>query len=283
VTRRPARGAFDRIRLALQYQYDLISEVGRGGMAAVYMARDLRYRDRKVAVKVLRPEYAASVMSSERFLQEIEITATLAHPAILPLLDSGDADGLPFYVMPFVEGETLKSRLDREGRQSLTDSLSVTRDVARALEYAHRRQIVHRDIKPENILIHEGQATVADFGIALALDRSRERKTQEGHSVGTPEFMSPEQFWDTANIDHRSDLYSLGCVLYEMLAGEPPYRGSRDELATQHQTAPIPHIRTIRPDLPDDVDAAICRVLAKSPLDRFDSAPSFMAALSGAS
>src|SRR5512146_1508632 len=275
---RPAYESFERIRLALQYQYDVIQQVGRGGTSLVYLAHDLRYRNRKVAVKVLRPEFAASVMS-ERFLQEIEITAQLAHPAILPLLDSGDADGMPFYVMPFVEGETLKGWIDREGRLSLTDSLAVMRNVTRALDYAHRRQIVHRDIKPENILIHEGQATVADFGIALALARSRERNTAPGRSLGTPEFMSPEQFWDTANIDHRSDLYSLGCVLFEMLAGEPPYRGNYNELATRHLSAPIPHICTMRPDLPEKVDATLCRVLAKSPADRFDSALSFMEAL----
>ena len=279
---RPAHEPFERFRVALQYQYDLVHELGRGGMAVVYMARDLRYPGRKVAVKVLRPEYAASVMS-ERFLQEIEITAQLAHPAILPLLDSGDADGMPFYVMPFVEGETLKSRIDREGRLSLTDSLALTRNVAGALDYAHRRKIVHRDIKPENILIHEGQATVTDFGIALALDRSRERRTQHGRSLGTPEFMSPEQFWDTANIDHRSDLYSLGCVFFEMLAGEPPYRGNHNELATKHLSAPIPHICNIRPDLPELIDAALCRVLAKNRADRFDSAPSFVEALTGPS
>ncbi len=279
---RPTHEPFERFRIALQYQYDLVHELGRGGMAVVYMARDLRYPGRKVAVKLLRPEYAASVMS-ERFLQEIEITAQLAHPAILPLLDSGDADGMPFYVMPFVEGETLKSRIDREGRLSLTDSLALTRSVAGALDYAHRRQIVHRDIKPENILIHEGQATVTDFGIALALDRSRERKTQHGRSLGTPEFMSPEQFWDTANIDHRSDLYSLGCVVFEMLGGEPPYRGNHGELATKHLSAPIPHICSIRPDLPGHIDAAICKCLAKNRVDRFDSAPSFVEALTGPS
>jgi serine/threonine protein kinase len=278
VARPMATAPIDRLRAALQYQYEIDAELARGGMAVLYTARDRRYRGRKVAVKVLRPELAASV-TSERFLEEIQITAQLTHPGILPLFDSGDADGRPFYVMPYIEGETLKDRIRREGRLTLDDALVITRDVARALDYAHRQLIVHRDVKPENILLHEGRAIVADFGIALALDRARDRVTNIGQSVGTPEYMSPEQFWDTKHIDHRSDLYSLGCVLYEMLAGEPPYSGTANELATRHLYAAIPRIRVVRPDVPAAVDAAICKALEKQRADRFDSASSMLAAL----
>ncbi len=275
---RVARDPTERLRAALRYQYELGHEVARGGMALVYVAHDLRYRRRRVALKVLRPELSVS-LASERFLEEIQITAQLSHPGILPVLDSGDADGMHFYVMPYVEGETLKARVDREGRLSVADALTVTHDVARALDYAHRQQIVHRDIKPENILLHEGQAIVADFGIALALDRARDRRTTKGNSIGTPEFMSPEQFWDTAHIDHRSDLYSLGCVLYEMLAGTPPYAGTAQELAAKHLNDPIPHITSLRSDVSVAVDAAIQKVLAKKREDRFQSARAFMMAL----
>ena len=278
VRQRLSPPAIDRLRSALRYQYEVEREIARGGMAVVYVARDLRYRGRKVAVKVLRAEYAATV-TSERFLAEIDIMARLNHPGILPLFDSGDADGRPFYVMPFVEGETLAARIQRDGRIAVPDALALARDVGRALDYAHRQQIVHRDIKPENILLYDGQATVTDFGIALALDRSHPRHTFRGISLGTPDYMSPEQFWDTEHIDHRSDIYSLGCTLYQMLTGVPPYQGARNELPTFHLSAPIPHARSIRAEIPEHVDGALCRSMAKDPAHRFQSAAEFVAAL----
>jgi len=269
----------DRLRAALRFQYDIQSEVAPGGMAEVYLAKDLRYRGRVVALKVLKGELAAS-STSERFLEEIEITARLSHPGILPLLDSGDADGRPFYVMPFVEGKSLRSRIDKESRLSVADAIGITRDVARALEYAHRCQVVHRDIKPENILLHEGQATVMDFGIALALDRSRDRRLTAGLSIGTPEYMSPEQFWETENIDHRSDIYSLGCVFYEMLAGVPPYIGTAMQLSVLHRDRPIPLIRAVRPETPETLEMVLCTCLAKERKNRFETAAGLVAALS---
>jgi serine/threonine protein kinase len=268
----------DRLRAALRFRYDIQREVGRGGMAEVYMAKDLRYRGRIVALKLLRAEYAAS-STSERFLEEIEINARLSHPGILPLLDSGDADGRPFFVMPYVEGQTLRSRIQDETRLAVGDAITIAREVARALEYAHRCQVVHRDIKPENILLHEGQATVMDFGIALALDRARDRRLTAGLSIGTPEYMSPEQFWDTQNIDHRSDIYSLGCVLHEMLAGVPPYSGTAMELSIKHRDAPIPSIREVRPETPEGIEAVLFKCLAKERKGRFDTAATLVAAL----
>ena len=268
-----------RLRSALQYRYDVIRELGRGGMAVVYFAHDLRYRrPREVALKVLRPEYAL-VIGSERFIEEIEIMAELSHPDILTILDFGDVDGMPFYVMPYVRGESLKAYLDREGAVPVTFAISVAESVARALDYAHRHNKVHRDIKPENILLHEGRALLADFGIALALDRADERLTKPDMSLGTPEFMSPEQFWDPLHVDGRSDVYSLGCVVYEMLAGAPPYTGTRQQLSLKHRDDPIPHIRAKRGEVPEPADNAICKALAKSRNDRFETAGSFMDAL----
>ena len=213
-----------RLQSALADRYRLDREVGAGGMATVYLAEDVRH-DRRVALKVLRPELAA-VIGAERFLAEIKLTANLQHPHILPLFDSGEADGYLFYVMPFVEGETLRDRLNREKQLPVADAVRITTEVASALDYAHRHGVIHRDIKPENILLHDGQALVADFGIALAASKAGgARMTETGMSLGTPHYMSPEQAMGEREITARSDVYALGAVLYEMLTGEPPFTG----------------------------------------------------------
>src|SRR6185437_5537027 len=213
----------DSLAQGLAGRYSLQRELGQGGMAIVYLAHDLRH-DREVALKVLRPEVSAA-MGAERFLREIKLAAGLTHPHILPVFDSGEAGGMLFYVMPSMEGRSLRERLDRERKLSLSESLRITREVASALDYAHRHNVVHRDIKPENILLHEGAAMVADFGIGKALSGNGASLTQTGLSLGTPAYMSPEQASGELDTDGRSDLYSLGCVLYEMLAGEPPFTG----------------------------------------------------------
>ena len=214
-----------RLQSALADRYRLDRELGAGGMATVYLAEDVRH-DRRVALKVLRPELAA-VIGAERFLAEIKLTANLQHPHILPLFDSGEADGYLFYVMPFVEGETLRDRLNREKQLPVADAVRIATEVAAALDYAHRHGVVHRDIKPENILLHDGQALVADFGIALAASKAGgARMTETGMSLGTPHYMSPEQAMGEREITARSDVYALGAVLYEMLTGDPPFTGS---------------------------------------------------------
>ena len=214
-----------RLQSALSDRYRLDREIGAGGMATVYLAADVRH-DRRVALKVLRPELAA-VIGAERFLAEIKLTANLQHPHILPLFDSGEADGFLFYVMPFVEGETLRDRLNREKQLPVADAVRIATEVARALDYAHRHGVVHRDIKPENILLHDGQALVADFGIALAVSKAGgARMTETGMRLGTPHYMSPEQAMGEREIDARADVYALGAVMYEMLTGDPPFTGS---------------------------------------------------------
>jgi len=214
----------DRLASALSDRYRIERELGKGGMATVYLAHDLRH-DRQVAIKVLRPELTAA-LGHERFLREITTTANLRHPHILPLHESGAAGEFLYYVMPFVEGESLRDRLIREKQLPVDDALQIAREVADALSYAHSRGLVHRDIKPENILLERGHAVVADFGIARAITAAEtETLTQTGLAVGTPLYMSPEQAAGERSLDGRSDLYSLGCVLYEMLAGEPPYTG----------------------------------------------------------
>ncbi len=252
-------------------------------MATVYLARDLRH-DRDVALKVLRPELAA-ILGPDRFLREIKTTAQLAHPHILPLLDSGDAAGTLFYVMPYVEGESLRDRLTREKQLPLDDALQLTREVADALSYAHGRGVVHRDIKPENILIASGHAVVADFGIAKAIAAAGSaRLTETGLAVGTPAYMSPEQASAEADIDGRSDIYSLGCVLYEMLAGEPPFTGvSAQAVVAKRLGAPAPRISILRNRVPPHVEQALDTALARTPADRFATASQFAQALGGAS
>src|SRR5687768_7032179 len=269
-----------RLTTALADRYRLERQLGEGGMAIVYLAEDMRHR-RKVAVKVLRPELCAS-LGAERFLREIEIVAGLRHPHILPLYDSGEADGFLYYVMPLVEGETLRARIDRERQLPIDDALRFSREVADALSYAHARGVVHRDIKPENILIEAGHAVVADFGIAKAVAAAGHRTTltATGTSIGTPAYMSPEQAAGDADLDGRSDLYSLACVVYEMLAGQPPFTGATTEaLVRQHIVTAPPPVTQFRPAVPAAVSDALMRALAKSPADRFNPVGQFSAAL----
>jgi TolB-like protein/Flp pilus assembly protein TadD len=248
-------------------------------MATVYLAEDVRHH-RKVAVKVLRPELA-SVVGPERFLREIETTANLRHPHILPLYDSGEADGFLFYVMPLVEGESLRDRLNREKQLPIDDALRITREVADALSYAHARGVIHRDIKPENILLEGGHAVVADFGIAKAVRAAGgETLTRTGTAIGTPAYMSPEQAAGEQDLDGRSDLYALACVLYEMLAGQPPFSGATAEiLLRQHMAVDAPPVTNYRPAVPSAVAAALQRALAKTPADRFNPVAQFSEAL----
>ncbi len=266
----------ERLEHGLVGRYAVDRELGQGGMAVVFLARDLRH-DRQVAVKVLRPEIAAEV-GAERFLREIKLAAGLTHPHILPLHDSGEAGGLLFYVMPAMEGRSLRERLDRERQLPLEDALRIAREVASALDYAHRHDVVHRDIKPDNILLHEGAAMVADFGIGRALS-GKGSVTQTGLAIGTPAYMSPEQASGESAVDGRSDLYSLGCVLYEMLAGEPPFTGpNMQAVITKRFVAPIPRVKAVR-DVPDVVDSAVARALARTPVDRFHTAAELAEAL----
>jgi serine/threonine-protein kinase len=268
----------ERLTAALAGRYTIERELGAGGMATVYLADDLKHH-RKVALKVLRPEVAAA-LGHERFLREIQITAGLNHPHILPLYDSGEAGGFLFYVMPHVTGESLRQRLTRESQLPVEEALRITRHAGAALEYAHARGVIHRDIKPENILIHEGEAMVADFGIALAVTEAGTRLTEMGLSVGTPEYMSPEQSSGERELDARSDVYSLGSVLYEMLTGEPPYTGHNARVVMAKRfTNPVPVARTLRPGIPPGVEHALARALALAPADRFASAAAFVGAL----
>ena len=270
----------NRLYHALTDRYAVDRELGRGGMAVVFLARDLRYQ-RSVAIKVLRPELSQS-LGPDRFLREIEVAAQLTHPHILPVFDSGVADGLLYYVMPYVEGESLRALLEREGQLPLDLALRLTRSVASALEYAHGRGIVHRDIKPENILLESGETVVSDYGLALAVSAAGgERLTESGLALGTPAYMSPEQAAGDSHIDGRADLYSLGCVLYEMLAGEPPFTGPTVQaIIAKRFGAPVPLVRVVREGVPVTVERAIERSLAKAPADRFRTAGEFSRALS---
>jgi serine/threonine-protein kinase len=268
-----------RLQSALADRYRIEREVGSGGMATVYLAQDLRH-DRKVALKLMRPELSA-VIGAERFLAEIKLTANLQHPHILPLFDSGEADGCLFYVMPFIEGESLRDRLNREKQLPVPDAVRIATEVASALDYAHRHKVVHRDIKPENILLHDGRALVADFGIALAASKaSGSRMTETGMSLGTPHYMSPEQAMGEREITARSDVYALGAVLYEMLTGDPPFTGSTAQaiVARVLTEAPRP-ILPQRHTIPPQVEAAVLTALEKLPADRFGTAAEFAEAL----
>jgi Tol biopolymer transport system component/tRNA A-37 threonylcarbamoyl transferase component Bud32 len=272
---------FDRLSLALADRYRLEREVGQGGMATVYLAHDLKH-DRKVAVKVLRPELAA-VIGAERFLSEIKTTANLQHPHILPLFDSGAADSFLFYVMPFIEGESLRDRLNREKQLPIPDAVRIATEVASALDYAHRHNVIHRDIKPENVLLHDGQALVADFGIALAASKAGgSRMTETGMSLGTPHYMSPEQAMGQREITPRSDVYALGAMTYEMLLGEPPFTGPTPQsiVAKVMTEKPAPLIAR-RERIPPPVEDAVLTALEKLPADRFASAAEFASALAG--
>jgi serine/threonine-protein kinase len=269
----------EQLKTALADRYVIERELGAGGMATVYLAHDVKH-NRKVALKVLRPELAA-VIGAERFLKEIEVTANLQHPHILPLHDSGEAGSFLYYVMPFVEGETLRDKMSREKQLGIEDAIEITRAVAGALDYAHRHDVIHRDIKPENVLLHDGQAQVADFGIALAVSEAGgARLTETGLSIGTPHYMSPEQAMGDRELDARSDVYSLGAMLYEMLAGDPPYTGSTAQaIVAKVITEKAPSVTTHRDTVPPHTAAAIQKALAKLPADRFGSASSFAEAL----
>jgi len=271
----------ERLRIALADRYALERELGRGGMAVVFLARDPRH-DRAVAIKVLRHEIAAA-LGAERFLREIQIAAKLHHPHILPLYDSGAAGDLLYYVMPYVEGESLRQRLDRETQLPLEDALAITRQVAGALAYAHSHDVVHRDIKPENILLESGEAVVADFGIARAITAAGgDNLTQTGFAIGTPLYMSPEQGSAGGALDGRSDVYSLACVLYEMLAGHPPFMGGNAQaILARHAVDPVPPLRTARATVSGAVEQALRRALAKVPADRYATALEFAVALGG--
>ena len=268
-----------RLSTVLSDRYRLERELGAGGMATVYLAHDLRH-DRKVAIKVLRPELSA-VLGNERFLREITTTAGLRHPHILPLFDSGSANGILFYVMPYVEGETVDSRLRRDKELPVLEALRIAREVADALSYAHGHGVVHRDIKPANIMLESGHAVVADFGIARAVQAAGGvQLTQVGLPIGTPAYMSPEQAAGEQQLDGRSDLYSLGCVLFEMLAGRPPFTGTTAvALARQHVTATAPSVSTLRSGIPAPVEAIVARLLAKERGERFADAGEVVAAL----
>jgi serine/threonine-protein kinase len=268
----------DRLREALADRYAIEDMLGEGGMAVVYLANDLKHR-RRVAIKLLRPEIAAGI-GSDRFIREIEIAARLQHPHVLPVYDSGEVDGILYYVMPYVEGESLRDRLD--GQLPPREALHIARDVASALDYAHRQGVVHRDIKPANILLSEGHAVVADFGIARAASGSGETQglTQAGMAVGTPWYMSPEQAMGEPNIDGRTDIYALGCVLFEMLSGKPPYQGDTAQaVIAKTISAPVPEMGAVAGGLPETVPTAIKRALAKDPHERFPTAAEFGTAL----
>jgi eukaryotic-like serine/threonine-protein kinase len=271
----------ERLRASLADRYTIERELGAGGMATVYLAQDLKH-DRQVAIKVLKPELAA-VLGADRFVQEIKTTAALQHPHILPLFDSGSADSFLYYVMPYVEGETLRSKLDREKQLGIEEAVKITTEVADALDYAHRHGVIHRDIKPENILLHDGRPMVADFGIALAVSAAAGgRMTETGLSLGTPHYMSPEQATAEKDITARSDIYSLASVLYEMLTGQPPHLGgTAQQIIMKIVTEEPAPVTQMRKAVPPNVAAAVAQALEKLPADRFASARDFAAALQG--
>jgi serine/threonine-protein kinase len=270
-----------KLQAVLAGRYTIERELGRGGMAIVYLAHDLRH-DRTVAIKLLQPEITSS-LTAERFLREIRITARLQHPNVLGLFDSGAEAGFCYYVMPYVEGETLRERLERQGPLPIAEAIGVAADLCEALAYAHSRGVIHRDIKPENVLFSAGQAMLADFGLARAISEGQRSITVAGMSLGTPPYMSPEQAQGLEQIDHRSDIYALGCVLFETIAGRPPFAGpSIGRVIQQHLQSPPPSLRDLRPDTPAGLDGAIQRALAKDPAARFQSADEMLGAIRGA-
>ena len=269
----------ERLASALRDRYELVRELGRGGTGVVFLAHDLKH-DRQVALKVLRPEIAHTV-TGERFLREIRIAARLQHQNILSLIDSGDAGGLTYYVMPFVPGESLRDRLDREKQLPIDDALQVAREVCDALVYAHGQGFVHRDIKPENILLGAGHALVADFGIAHVLHALGDKLTETGIAVGTPAYMSPEQASGDADVDPRTDVYALGCVLYEMLTGTTPFTGTFQAVLARKARDPVPGLRVVRDTVPAHVEQTVLKALERVPADRFTDARQFADALGG--
>ena len=270
-----------QLTTALADRYAIERPLGSGGMATVYLARDLKH-DRLVALKVLRPELGA-VLGAERFLSEIRITAQLQHPHIIPLIDSGQTDGMLWYVLPYISGESLRDRLTREGQLSISETVRIATQIASALDFAHARGVIHRDVKPQNVLLFEGEAMLADFGIALAVrEAGGDRLTHTGLSLGTPEYMSPEQASGDRRLDARTDVYSLGAVVYEMLAGDPPFTGRNAQAIIARLLTEIPtRVRTLRATVPPGMDEAIARALAKVPADRFENAGAFAGALAG--
>jgi serine/threonine-protein kinase len=259
--------------------YSIERELGRGGTSTVFLARDLKH-DRPVAIKVLRPEVAA-VLGTDRFLAEIALAARLHHPHVLPLFDSGKFNGLPYYAMPHVEGETLRSRLRRERFLPLDDAILIACEVADALGYAHAHGIIHRDIKPENILLENGHTLVTDFGIAHAISEAGgERLTETGVAVGTAAYMSPEQVDSAVKIDARADIYALACVLYEMLTGDPPFSGSTAQaVLARKATEPAPPMRAVRDTISPDLERNVLKALSRAPADRFRTVKEFADAL----
>src|SRR5215211_137524 len=264
----------------LAERYLVGKELGRGGMATVYLAQDLKNNNREVAVKVLHADLGVA-LGAERFEREISFVSRFSHPNILTVDDSGESNGQLWYVMPLVRGETLRARLDREKQLPVPDAVQIVCEVAEALYYAHEQGIIHRDIKPENILIEDGHAIVADFGIARAASALGERQlTQTGITLGTPAYMSPEQGTADKTIDGRADIYSLGCVMYELLAGEPPFSGPTAQvIIARHSLAEVPSLAIARGTVPEELEDVILRSLAKSPADRFPTAHDFAQAL----
>ena len=275
----PDLNVLEQLRAALRDRYTIERELGRGGMAAVYLANDLKH-DRQIALKVLHPHITAT-LGTERFLREIQIAAKLNHPHIVALYDSGEAGGFLYYVMPYIPGESLRHRLAQDKKLEIDEAVNIAREVASALHHAHGQGLIHRDIKPENILLYEDEAMVADFGIALALSAAAgARLTETGVALGTPEYMSPEQILASGELDARSDVYSLGCVLYEMLAGEPPYIGATAQAVLAKQlTDDVPSVRRLRASVSLGIDRALKRAMAKEPVDRFRTVPEFVDAL----
>ena len=273
----------EQLRNALADSYTVDRELGRGGMATVYLAQDLKH-DRVVALKVLHPELAAS-LGPDRFLREIKLAARLNHPHILPLFDSGEANGFLYYVMPYVEGESLRERLDRERQLPIDEAVHHGRSIASALDYAHRQNIVHRDIKPENVMLYEGEAMVMDFGIAKALSAAgHETLTQTGMMVGTPAYVSPEQAAGEVNLDGRSDQYSLACVLYEMLTGERAFTGpTAQAVMSKRFTETVKPVRSLRPSVPENVDRALTKAMSTDSSLRYKSSALFAQALASTS
>ncbi len=269
----------DHLTAALSDRYAIEHEIGAGGMAVVYLAED-RKHSRKVALKVLRPELAAAI-GPERFVREIEIAARLSHPHILPLYDSGESDGTLYYVMPYVPGESLRERIDREGKLPVAETVRLTDEIASALSHAHEQGIVHRDVKPENVMLSGGHAVVADFGIARAVSAAGgARLTGTGLAVGTPAYMSPEQAFGDESIDGRSDVYALGCVVYEMVSGRTPFAGATPQaLIAKHVVDTAPSLRSIDADIPLYVERAVSKALAKEPVRRFETPNDFAESL----
>src|SRR6476619_7164739 len=269
----------DRIKDAFSEHYTIDRELGRGGMATVYLAQDAKH-ERLVALKVLHPDLAAS-LGPDRFLREIKLAARLNHPHILPLHDSGEAAGFLFYVMPYVEGESLRERLDRDRQLPVEEAVHHGRAIASALDYAHRQGIVHRDIKPENVMLYEGEAMVMDFGIAKAVRAAgSETLTQTGMMVGTPAYVSPEQAAGEVTIDGRSDQYSLACVLYEMLSGERPFTGATTQaVLAKRFTESVKPLRSIRANIPEFVERAVTRAMTTDAGGRYATASMFAQAL----